>query len=201
MHHSLPYLSYLHYLRETFKPTYVFHRECNNNQPTCPIFPSIRHATHTPTTMSTKLRSYVLAAAVAGVTATGAWYGAGLKFRREVQEVSLVDIPTDKHSFHARGKERSSVELTNDVSNFEQERKTYQEASHDERIAYMEAARRDLVQRREELQQKIDRLTAAGGRNDEKKEQQKNGNGNGNANGNGNGDKAMLADASGRAGG
>jgi hypothetical protein len=39
-------------------------------------------------TSTNKFRTYALTGAVAGITATGAWYGAGLNIRREVQQVS-----------------------------------------------------------------------------------------------------------------
>ena len=36
---------------------------------------------------SNPLRTYVLTGAVAAITATGAWYGAGLKYRQEYKQV------------------------------------------------------------------------------------------------------------------
>ena len=37
--------------------------------------------------LSSKIRPYILTASVAAITATGAWYGAGLKARQEFKQV------------------------------------------------------------------------------------------------------------------
>lgn len=43
------------------------------------------------------IRTYVLTASVAAITATGAWYGAGLKTRQEYKQVSRL-VPQDVSS-------------------------------------------------------------------------------------------------------
>ena len=42
---------------------------------------------------SSKPRVYILTGAVAAITATGAWYGAGLKTRQEFKQVFLPSTP------------------------------------------------------------------------------------------------------------
>ena len=56
------------------------------------------------------IRRYVMTASVAAITATGAWYGAGLKFRREVKQVpglniAIIQVITDQI---LKGNEESS---------------------------------------------------------------------------------------------
>ena len=91
---------------------------------------------------SNKFRTYALTGSVAAITATGAWYGAGLKTR---QEVKRVDTACRTHGpntdFQYQG--RSNV----------------LEATAAERVQQMETARARLLQRRVELHAKIDRLT------------------------------------------
>ncbi|KXL50394.1 hypothetical protein M433DRAFT_2097 [Acidomyces richmondensis BFW] len=71
-------------------------------------------------------RIYILTASVAAITATGAWYGAGLKTRQE----------------------------------FRRDRRTILETSPAKRIEEMEAFKALLLQRKAELQAKIDHLAA-----------------------------------------
>ncbi|KAM0709417.1 hypothetical protein Q7P35_003455 [Cladosporium inversicolor] len=76
-----------------------------------------------PSTAS--VRRVVLTGAVAAITATGTWYGAGLKTQQERN----------------------------------QDKKTTLEAAATDQLAQMEALRAQLVNRRDELQAKIDQLT------------------------------------------
>jgi hypothetical protein len=52
------------------------------------FFPPYRRRRHTMSALTTKsLRRYVLTGSVAAITATGAWYGAGLKTQQERDQV------------------------------------------------------------------------------------------------------------------
>ena len=90
-----------------------------------------------------KVRRIVLTGAVAAITATGTWYGAGLKTQQERKQVS--DIAFDKRCQH--------------ILMINKDNKATLEAAATDQLAQMEALRSQLVHRRDELQAKIDQLT------------------------------------------
>lgn len=90
-----------------------------------------------------KIRRVILTGAVAGITATGAWYGAGLKVQQERKQVSNSDF----QFFRNR-------QLTSD-----QEKQAVLEASPANQLEQMESLRSQLLGRKGELQRKIDELT------------------------------------------
>lgn len=93
---------------------------------------------------SNPVRTYILTGSVAAITATGAWYGAGLKTRQEHSQVGrLFSLLLHKQGADGR----------------RQERKVAMQASPAERIDQMETAKARLLSQRAELQAKIDRLT------------------------------------------
>lgn len=88
-----------------------------------------------------KVRIYALTGAVAAITATGAWYGAGLNMR---QEYSRVHGPP-------------ALPLTSYLHLLQERTKAY-EATTEEKLAQLQAMRTQLVRTKEELQIKIDKL-------------------------------------------
>jgi hypothetical protein len=85
----------------------------------------------------------VLTGAVAAITATGTWYGAGLKTQQERNQVSGI----------------ASVEPFKNILIITKDKKATLEAAATDQLAQMEALRAQLVNRRDELQAKIDQLT------------------------------------------
>lgn len=59
---------------------------------------------------SSNVRRFVLTASIAAITATGAWYGAGLKTRQEFKQVREVTIAVRENGLlmddYRRGKRR-----------------------------------------------------------------------------------------------
>ena len=94
-----------------------------------------------PSTAS--VRRIVLTGSIAAITATGTWYGAGLKTQQERNQVS-------SNAFY------QLFELTLIIS---QDKQATLEAAATDQLAQMEALRGQLVHRRDELQAKIDQLT------------------------------------------
>jgi len=90
-----------------------------------------------------KVRRIVLTGAVAAITATGTWYGAGLKTQQERKQVSGIAF----------------VELSEHILITLKDNKATLEAAATDQLAQMEALRAQLVNRRDELQAKIDQLT------------------------------------------
>lgn len=87
---------------------------------------------------------YFLTISVASITATGVYFGAGLKNDQEFKQVS-------KHA--VRGFRRDNVDQ------ILQERKAVLEASPAERIQQLEIAKARLQQQSNDLERKIDSLT------------------------------------------
>jgi hypothetical protein len=102
---------------------------------------SIKTTMSGPSTAS--VRRIVLTGAVAAITATGTWYGAGLKTQQERNQVSGEAI----------------VDLSKYILITNKDKKTTLEAAATDQLAQMEALRAQLVHRRDELQAKIDQLT------------------------------------------
>ena len=92
---------------------------------------------------SQTLRRYVLTTSVAAITATGAWYGAGLKARQEFKEV----------------RNASTYQLITRLTQV-QEKRVALEATPAERIEQLEALKARHLVHKADLQSKIDRLTA-----------------------------------------
>lgn len=89
-----------------------------------------------------KFRRYILTASFAAITVTGAWYGAGLKMRQEYTQVN------------------HSLRFSPLVTDMMQERKAVQEITTAQKIEQLEMTRSKLLEQRNEMQEKIDRLTA-----------------------------------------
>ena len=90
-----------------------------------------------------KVRRIVLTGAVAAITATGTWYGAGLKTQQERNQVSsIVSDELSEHLFIIKKDKKATIE-----------------AAPTDQLSQMEALRAQLVHRRDELQAKIDQLT------------------------------------------
>ena len=79
-----------------------------------------------PAPSTQAIRRIIMTGSVAAITATGVWYGAGLKTKQE----------------------------------YKQERRTLLEAPPAERIQQLEAVRGQLVKRKEDLEEKIQELSA-----------------------------------------
>ena len=117
------------YISEKSIPISTFTWQWATLDPHLPLYPSFAinsfisnfrgYDMSSPSTQN--IRRYVMTASVAAITATGAWYGAGLKFRREVKQVpglniAVIQIITDqilkgnKESFpgHTDGEDRTS---------------------------------------------------------------------------------------------
>jgi hypothetical protein len=92
---------------------------------------------------TTKIRRIVLTGAVAAITATGTWYGAGLKTQKERNQVSSTAFDN----------------LSEHILIINKDKKATLEAAATDQLAQMEALRAQLVHRRDELQAKIDQLT------------------------------------------
>ncbi|KAK5019972.1 hypothetical protein LTR60_000961, partial [Cryomyces antarcticus] len=91
------------------------------------------------------IRRWIITGAVAGVTATGAWYGAGLKTRQEFTQVrTLILAPT----------------TVADALLYHQEKRVRTEATPAEKIAQLENARGGLVVKRTALERKIEEMRA-----------------------------------------
>ena len=89
-----------------------------------------------------KIRRIVLTGSIAAITATGAWYGAGLKVQQERNEVRITTFRVFE------------IILTQ-----WQVKQATLEASDAEKMEQMQMLRGQLARQRDELQTKIDQLT------------------------------------------
>lgn len=105
-----------------------------------------------PKMATNKVRIYALTGAVAAITATGAWYGAGLNMRQELKEVCHLS-PSQSIMYTYL----PTYLLTTCVC-LQEKAKTHG-ATHEEKIAQLQSMRQHLVRSKEELQAKIDKLS------------------------------------------
>jgi hypothetical protein len=94
-----------------------------------------------PSTAS--IRRIVLTGSIAAITATGTWYGAGLKTQQERNQVRHCGL----------------LALYKHLAYVKQDKQATLESAASDQLAQMEALRGQLAHRRDELQAKIDQLT------------------------------------------
>jgi hypothetical protein len=92
---------------------------------------------------SQTVRRYILTGAVTAITVTGALYGAGLKTRQEVKQVRSGTL---SRRYHVNSKPQEKTAVT--------------EASIEEKIAHLETMKTKYLRQKQELQNKIDQLSA-----------------------------------------
>jgi len=98
-----------------------------------------------PTAFRMSVRRWILTGSIAAIAITGSIYGAELKSAHEANQVRLTDpLP----SF-------TSIYIVELISGSLQERKRVLQLGPDERIAQLDAARSDLVMRKNELERKL----------------------------------------------
>jgi uncharacterized protein YlxW (UPF0749 family) len=92
---------------------------------------------------SQTVRRYILTGAVTAITVTGALYGAGLKTRQEVKQVRST-TPSRQSHFDIKLQEKTAVT----------------EASIEEKIAHLDTMKTKYLRQKQELQNRIDQLSA-----------------------------------------
>ena len=91
---------------------------------------------------TSRLRRIVLTGSIAAITATGAWYGAGLKVQQERNEVRTTTFRVFEIILIRWQVKQATLE-----------------ASDAEKMEQMQMLRGQLARQRDELQTKIDQLT------------------------------------------
>ena len=91
---------------------------------------------------TSRLRRIVLTGSIAAITATGAWYGAGLKVQQERNEVGTTTFRVFEIILIRWQVKQATLE-----------------ASDAEKMEQMQMLRGQLARQRDELQTKIDQLT------------------------------------------
>lgn len=127
--------------------------------------PAIAAATHISGTLPLRratmatpqaqaIRRWIMTGAVAAITITGTFYGAGLKTDQEVKKVRRHHYPVPSRPCISLLL-LSTSSLPVHIADSLQERKRYQQASPDEIISQLTIARDDLVMKRNEMERKI----------------------------------------------